>query len=241
MLARLREDHGPVDVLVLTESRHLSNDDLSLIEATGAAWRGDHLDAGVGVYTFNSHGIDSADGAWSTPRDTESQRARTERLRRWTLGVEVAGPHSFFLLAVWADNRWAYRPANDAIKHSAQRFKQGDAIVAGDFNNGCRWDGTRGNEKDHRHTVDLLQGHGLTSAYHRSRGIEEHVDVDESDKTFWSGYKQDKGDHIDFIYAPTNWISADPDSVSIGTWHDYASPEHRLSDHAPVIAELKPQ
>jgi len=38
------------DVLVLTESRRLSNDDLDAIGATGATWRGDHTDAGVGIY-----------------------------------------------------------------------------------------------------------------------------------------------------------------------------------------------
>ncbi len=37
------------DVLVLTESRRLSNDDLDAIGATGATWRGDHTDAGVGI------------------------------------------------------------------------------------------------------------------------------------------------------------------------------------------------
>jgi endonuclease/exonuclease/phosphatase family metal-dependent hydrolase len=242
VLARLQDGHGRVDVLVLTESRHLSNDELSLIGATGAAWRGDHLDAGVGVYTFNSYAIDSADGAWSTPRETESEHDRTKRLRRWTLGVDVVGPHSFFLLAVWAHNEWAFRPVNAAIEHYAQRFQQGEAIVAGDFNNGCRWDGTSNNPKDHGHTVQLLEEHGLMSAYHGSHDLEERGDTKESDETFWSGYRQDEGDHIDFIYAPTNWISTDdPDSVSIGSWQDYASPENRLSDHVPVVAELLPR
>lgn len=234
-------DEAQPDVLVLTESRRLSNQDLDAMGATGATWRGDHTDAGVGIYTFNDYGLATADGVWSTPQGTETDRARTERLRRWTLGAQVVGPHPFFLLAVWAHNEWAFRPVNAAISDYAEQLNLGRAIVAGDFNNGCRWDGITGNKKDHRHTADLLDRCGLVSAYHRSRNIQEDVTCQETDKTFWSGFDSAKSDHIDFIYAPAGWIDSDPGSVSVGSWADYASPGNRVSDHSPVSARLTPR
>ncbi|HUF96978.1 MAG TPA: hypothetical protein VMM60_02540 [Ilumatobacter sp.] len=162
--------------------------------------------SGVGIYTFNAYGLETADGVWSTPAGTETGRERTERLRRWTLGAQIVGPHPFFLLAVWAHNEWAFRPVNAAIADHSEQLASGRAIVAGDFNNGCRWDGTTGNKKDHRHTVELLHHCCLVSAYHQSWNMNENVACHEADKTFWSGFNSAKGDHIDFIYAPVTWI-----------------------------------
>lgn len=235
------ERHEP-DLLVLSESRRMSNEKLAVINATGSVWCGDDLTAGLGVYAFNEFALDIGVDTWAPPAGSpnETSRQRTERLDRWTLPVTVVGGAlPFFLLAVWAHNEWVYRPVNTAIERYRDQLKSGNAIVAGDFNNGCYWDGTTDNKKYHRHTIKLLAEHGLLSTYHAARDLTEQKGLAEA-PTHWSSYREDAGHHIDFIYAPNAWISRDPKSVEVGTWDEYANPENRLSDHAPVIATLDP-
>ena len=161
-----------------------------------------------------------------------------EQMLPWVLPVEVTGPASFNLMGVWADNSSAFRPVTAAVRKYADWLSGGASVVAGDFNNHRKWDHQGYNERDHKVTMDALSKLGLVSAYHRAHRIGESRLPPETDMTFWEAFNEDKGHHIDFIYAPAPWILERPSDVEVGEWARYV--QSRVSDHAPVTAYLSP-
>ena len=112
------------------------------------------------------------------------------------------------------------------------------AVVAGDFNNHWRWDTKAGasDPRSHALTDALLLERGSVSAFHRSHGVAKGDQVAEP-PTMWTAYDPAKGFHIDYVYAPEEWIPTDPTAVRVGTHDSFAAT--RLSDHAPVIVDLQ--
>ena len=155
----------------------------------------------------------------------------------WNLPVLISGPVPFRLLAVWSDNFGNLRPTTKAIEClTSDWVDAGPVVVAGDFNHYRKRDHVRDNDKDHGLTVERLAELGLTSAYHRSRGLDEAKDLEEADPTFWMHGHESKPHHLDYIYAPVGSIRPSPDSVVVGT--HAAIPQKKLSDHAHLVADL---
>ncbi len=223
------------DVLVLQESGFVSGLDETPLGETSHRWRGRDRQRGLAVFTFGKYDI--ADGPGQEPVEPDADIDMGQMLP-WVLPVMVTGPAHFNLMGVWADNSSAFRPATAAIRKYADWLGEGGSVVAGDFNNHRKWDHQGYNERDHKVTMDSLAKLGLVSAYHRSRGIGESRLPRESDMTFWEAFNEDKGHHIDFIYAPATWLRERPADVEVGAWATYAEP--RISDHAPVNARLWP-
>ena len=223
------------DVLVLQECGFVDSLQSTPLGETTHRWRGRDRRLGLAVFTFGNYDIaDGPDQEWVEP-DAEIDM---EKMLPWVLPVEVAGPASFNLMGVWADNSSAFRPATAAIRKYAEWLSSGSSVVAGDFNNHRKWDRQGYNERDHKVTMDALAKLGLVSTYHRARRIGESRVPPESDMTFWEAFNKEKGHHIDFIYAPAPWILERPSDVEVGDWASYVQP--RVSDHAPVIAYLSP-
>lgn len=223
------------DVLVLQECGFVGALDEMALGETSHRWRGRDRRHGLAVFTFGKYAI--ADGPDQEPVEPDAKIDMGQMLP-WVLPVRVTGPLSFNLMGGWADNSSAFRPATAAIRKYADWLGAGASVVAGDFNNHRKWDHQGYNERDHKVTLDALAKIGLVSAYHRARQVGEGRLPPEADMTFWEAFNEQRGHHIDFIYAPAAWIRARPADVEVGEWATYAEP--RLSDHAPVTTSLVP-
>ena len=139
------------------------------------------------------------------------------------------------VLGVWAFNRRARKKVEgssgfpiDAINHYKDWLtSHKNMIVAGDFNNGPRWD--RPGSKNNFHTFNSQFNElGLYSAYHYLSG---ELPGQESKPTYFHQRNSEKGFHIDYIFS--NLLGKG--KVDIGDFKDWS----KLSDHMPLITELK--
>jgi exonuclease III len=137
------------------------------------------------------------------------------------------------ILGVWAFNRRATRKLEgssgfpiDAINHYKDWLKSHkNMIVAGDFNNGPRWD--RSGSKNNFHTFNSqFNDLGLYSAYHSLSG---ELAGQETKPTYFHQRNSEKGFHIDYIFSNLSGKG----KVEIGDFKDWS----KLSDHVPVVSE----
>ncbi len=99
----------------------------------------------------------------------------------WVLPLEVTGPLTFHLLALWAHYKGGqksiYRgPARDAVTHYADFLQAAPSVVAGDLNNHVRWD-KPGYEMNHTQLISDLATYNLVSAYHSFHGVAQGAEV----------------------------------------------------------------
>jgi hypothetical protein len=150
------------------------------------------------------------------------------------LPVIVSGSHSFRLLAVWTkeDDEQRAMYIGQAVL-GVQRYKSfiaGDAtVVMGDFNSNQIWD-RPGRPYLHAEMVQLLDCHGLVSAYHHHCAEAQGA---ETRSTFYMYRKQECGFHIDHCFVPRAWAPY-LKSVQVGTYADW----RHLSDHCPMVVEF---
>jgi len=109
---------------------------------------------------------------------------------------------------------------------------EGETIVAGDFNWNTQWDTTtsRGLEGDLRDVKAICNSNGLRSAYHTLRSSTFGA---ESTPTFFQHWDTSKPYHIDYVFAPDEWLNQET-RISVGTpdeWLDY-------SDHMPLYVDF---
>jgi exodeoxyribonuclease-3 len=139
------------------------------------------------------------------------------------------------VLGVWAFNRRAKKKLNavsgfpiDAINHYNDWLKSHkNIVVAGDFNNGPRWD--KPGSKNNFHTFsNALSELGLQSSYHHFTG---ESPGQETKSTHFHQRNPVKGFHIDYIF--TNYEKVD--SVLVGNLEHWNS----VSDHVPLVSEFK--
>ena len=234
------------DLLVLTECPPPSHEQAIAMgmDPTFRSWRGQGR-RGVSVMATNKIllGISLEQATVPDGFAAGPDSPAKESVLPWLEAVDVTLPDStkFALIAAWPSNRERFRPLTAALQ--SERWKEWIAgrklIVAGDFNNHWRWDTKAGaaDQRSHASTDALLAEHGSVSAFHRSHGVAKG-DLAAEPPTMWTAYDAAKGFHIDYVYAPEEWIATDPAEVRIGTHADHAA--RRLSDHAPVIVDLRP-
>lgn len=98
-------------------------------------------------------------------------------------------------------------------------FIAGDATVAaGDFNSNQIWD-RPGRPYLHAEMVQLLDCHGLVSAYHHHYAEAQGA---ETRSTFYMYRKQERGFHIDHCFVPRAWAPY-LKSVQVGVFVDWAT------------------
>jgi len=219
------------DVAVLSECA--SPERLSERLATGGVdggfvWVGANQDKGLAVLAFNGYRARLADEVY-------------RRSLRFIAPVRIAGPTSFNLLAVWAQNfsdgirrKRQPGPLRLALTRDYREFLgEGPAIVAGDFNNNIFWD-KPGYLINHSHTVSLLERYGLVSAYHRARGEAQGAETEPTH--YWRDRKKDGPTyHIDYVFLPRAWAPGMRE-MSVGTFEDWCGA--RLSDHVPLVVDV---
>jgi hypothetical protein len=151
--------------------------------------------------------------------------------------VEVTGRKNFRLLAVWDHNdrkeglNRRPGPLLRALDDSSEFCKQGDLVVAGDFNNNPQWDKLGGPNNMAVIGQELMK-RGLVSLYHKTTGLGFGAEVT---NTYWQYRNREMSYHIDYIFVPTTWLE-NLVSFEIGAFEDWCATG--LSDHAPLIAEL---
>jgi len=180
-------------------------------------WTGENDTQGLGIFT-NGFGINS-------------YKEFTEF--KYFLQVETPVVD---ILAVWtkdsSDRSQSYIAQLYSVLDSHPELLDGDTIVAGDFNWNMSWDDTtsRNLEGNLGDVQRILNEHGLQSVYHR---LTESSFGEEPDPTFFQHWKNSNPFHIDYVFAPKEWLNREA-TISIGNpdnWLDY-------SDHMPLCVEL---
>ncbi len=146
--------------------------------------------------------------------------------------IEVSGPASFHILAVWALPKPTYvRALLNALEHYRDFLHAAPAIVVGDFNSRPRWDA-----KDPRANHSVLDARlrdefSLRSAFHSHAA--RSGNAEEPPTLYWRWNKAN-GYHLDYCYIPEAWTPR-VRSVEIGGYDEWA--EH--SDHRPLTVEIE--
>ena len=192
---------------------------------TSSHWMGESGRKGLAVFTFGLY-------------RARVHQSWDDKLLR-VLPVEVDGPESFNLLAIWAYHPPKRTRPNDyvgptiqALSHYRGFLEARDSVVVGDFNNHIRWD-RPGKPNNHSNAVATLKdSFGLVSAYHSLARCEHGA---EPDPTHWWQWREDQPYHIDYCFIPQAWLSR-VESFSVGKAADWLS----VSDHAPLSLHLRP-
>jgi hypothetical protein len=186
-------------------------------------WEGWYNQKGLAVFSFGKYAL---------------RRSVSDRQFKIFMPLEVQGPHSFHLLAVWAFNGATPPRAvtnapsiRGALAHYARFLRGSPCVVAGDFNSNSIWDQSN-RTSNHALIVADLQACGLESAYHHSAGCLHGAEVD---ATLFQRRNISSGFHIDYCFAPKSWLGI-PGRVVIGRPQQWLP----LSDHMPVIVDLEP-
>jgi hypothetical protein len=191
-------------------------------EQPGAiVWTGARPAKGLAVF---------ARGPWQV------RRVRAPRgLPRYALPVQVAGPESFLLLAIWAQPHPTVpyvRGMHRAVRTCRSLMQVQPAVLLGDFNSNTIWDGEHPTDRSHSALVRYLGEMGLVSAYHERYAEEQGR---ETRPTFFLYRHLKRPYHIDYCFVPATWLGRIRD-VTVGDHGAWAS----KSDHMPLTVDVAP-
>ena len=181
-------------------------------------WFGDNPRQGIAVIASSGYCISAVE-----PRPVP----------RYTFPIQVDGPVSFLLLAVWSQRNddFSYvRAVIRAVDCYRDLIVSQPTVVVGDFNSNTIWDFKRPEAKSHTGLVRQLAALGLTSAYHHFFG---EAQGEESRPTLYLLRNPTKPYHIDYCFIPEGWVGH-LRSVSVGTDNPWA----QFSDHRPLVIDL---
>lgn len=181
-------------------------------------WFGDNPRQGIGVVASGEFRISPV-----KPRDVP----------RYTIPMNITGPVSFLLLAVWSQQDRPYRYVKGIIRAVdcyRDLIKAQPTVIVGDFNSNTIWDHKRPNDQNHSGLVRTLADLGLVSAYHHFYG-EAHGA--ESRPTFYLLWEKRRPFHIDYCFIPKEWAPF-LQSVEVGTYRGWS----RKSDHRPLVVDV---
>lgn len=190
-------------------------------------WVGANENKGLGVFAFNGYRI------W--------RHADCDPDQHWLLPVEITGPVTFHLLAVWATTQRipqaAGQEATGRPLRIVERYRDflaaAPSIVAGDFQNNVRWD-RGGKASDHAALVAGLERLGLASAYHFKTG---QLHGQETAPTSYGPTRSLDGPHchVEYCFLPVPWCSR-LRHVELGGFDAWCG--RGLSDHVPLIVDV---
>lgn len=152
------------------------------------------------------------------------------RLPRWIRPIEVRGPASFRLWAVWAcgDRPHRYvRGLHRTLDLRRSMLLDGPNVLLGDFNSHSFWDGDHPEDLNHSALVRRLHQMELVSSYHV---FHQEAHGAESRPTFFQYGHLHRPYHIDYCFFPASW-TARLDAVTLGDHGAWAG----SSDHMPLM------
>ena len=205
------------DILVIPESEELQyvNNLLGTPSVNSFHWIGENRQKGLGVVSYGDYSL-------------AIHPAYDSKLR-YILPLQVDGPLSFLLLAVWTlpdpeDGVYA-RALFRALTTYDHLLREQPAIIAGDFNQSVCLD-KPGRPLNFAEWMTCAEQFGLRSSYHSQRAC---AHGSESEPTFFMHHSSAKGHHIDFVFASPSLLDA-LDDVLVGSHSNWA----KLSDHMPL-------
>lgn len=132
---------------------------------------------------------------------------------------------------------WAHRGDTGEFRYIGQFYKMlcnnaddiKGKVFIGDLNSNKIWDYKR-SEGDHSTCVKILESHSIYSVYHRLKSEEQGM---EKQPTFLLQKNKSKSYHIDYIFAPLEYIdkTVQFEILDFDSWVKY-------SDHVPIIWEI---
>jgi exonuclease III len=139
------------------------------------------------------------------------------------------------LVGVWSFNQRAKKFGNkvsgyliDALETFENAISSNPRVViAGDFNNGPRWDLKRFHLNNFRLIQEELTRRGFRSSYHEAFS---ETPGSESLNTHFHQRNPDKGYHIDYVFTKGYNVS----EVQVGEYSEW----NETSDHVPLFVKL---
>jgi endonuclease/exonuclease/phosphatase family protein len=217
------------DIAIIPECANLErlSENAPTFKPSSSIWIGENPRKGLGVFTFGAFG-----GFLS--------HCYEDGPYPFIAPIEISGPISFNLLAVWAchhrENSYENRlgPLSRAITAYRAFITSKPCVVGGDFNDNVLWDKPK-RPNNHSTNVRELNSLGLTSAYHCFREIDQGKETEPTlywrDRTL-SGPRY----HIDYCFIPHDWTQSIRD-VTVGQFHDWVG--RGLSDHVPLVVDVE--
>ena len=115
--------------------------------------------------------------------------------------VESRG-NTFTLLGIWGRGPRFADDVLSTLEACGHLLRKTPSIVLGDLNSGTRQYGEPYVSRHHSRIVDMLSGHGLESAYHRSYNVPHGAELH---PTYRHQMKSSLPWHIDFCFVPRQW------------------------------------
>jgi endonuclease/exonuclease/phosphatase family metal-dependent hydrolase len=201
------------DVAVLQECARPQTESETLL------WFGDNPRQGLAVV---------ARGAYRLRR---VRRARS--VPKYVMPVEVLGPRSFLLFAVWTKTGQEHcyvEAAVRAVYLYRNLIASGPTVLMGDVNSNVIWDHQHPVDRCHTALVNQLSDLGLTSAYH---AFFDEAHGKETRTTYYFHWKETKPYHLDYCFIPKDWVPA-LRKVCVEPYEPWKA----HSDHRPLTVDI---
>lgn len=155
------------------------------------------------------------------------------RIPRYIIPVEVTGPASFLLMAVWSKDGQRH-PYVEAVVRAVKRYRHLFAqpvVLMGDLNSNVLWDADHKPDRSHSALVRLLSKLGLVSAYH---AFNDERHGGETQPTYYFQWKETRPYHLDYCFLPNAWASK-IHRVEVGSFEEWKG----HSDHRPLVVDVR--
>jgi len=188
-------------------------------ESDSLLWFGDNPRQGLAVVARGDYRLKRVRRARSVPK--------------YVVPVEVTGPRSFLLFAVWTKTGQEHCYVEAAVRAVflyRKLMASRPSVFIGDVNSNVLWDQQHHEDWNHTALVKQLEALGLVSAYH---AYFEEAHGQETRPTYYFQWKEAKSFHLDYCFIPKAWLPG-LRSVAVEPYEPWKS----HSDHRPVIVDV---
>jgi hypothetical protein len=188
-------------------------------ESESVLWFGDNPRQGLAVVARGDYRLKRVKRARGVPK--------------YVLPVEVHGPRSFLLFAVWTKTGQEHcyvEAAVRAVYLYRKLIASGPTVFMGDVNSNVIWDHQHAADRSHTALVRQLDKLGLVSAYH---AFFDELHGKETWPTYYFQWKEAKPFHLDYCFIPKAWVPA-----LRKVWVEPYETWKTHSDHRPLLVDV---
>jgi hypothetical protein len=189
-------------------------------ESDSLLWFGDNPRQGVAVVARGDYRLRRVPRARSVPK--------------YVVPVEVTGPRSFLLFAVWTKTQQEHcyvEAAVRAVYLYRKLIASRPTVFMGDVNSNVIWDHQHPEDRCHTALVARLAELGLVSAYHT---FFDEPHGRETRPTYYFHWKETRPFHLDYCFIPKVWVPA-LRQVRIEPYETWKA----HSDHRPLWVDIE--